>query len=81
MKPQNLAVLTAFVLSLPALAWADSKADANGDGVLTIDEVQAAFPEVNAEVFSSMDANADGMLDQDEVAAAQQAGLIPATEG
>lgn len=77
MKPQNLAVISAIALGLPALAMAQSAADTNGDGVLTIDEVQAVVPEVDADTFSAMDANGDGALDQDEVAIAQEAGLLP----
>lgn len=68
--------------SLLALVAASSlsaatAADANGDGVLTIDEVQAVMPEVTADAFNAMDTNADGALDADEVQAAQDAGLMP----
>ncbi|WP_170424573.1 hypothetical protein [Ruegeria arenilitoris] len=81
MKPQNLAILSAFALSLPALATAQSSADTNGDGVLTIEEVQAVLPEVDADGFSAMDANGDGSLDADEIAVAQEAGLLPPSNG
>ncbi|KIC49221.1 hypothetical protein RA29_12725 [Tateyamaria sp. ANG-S1] len=69
-------------LSVPALAAAEIPADidTDGDGVLTIDEVQASFPEVTSDGFSAMDLNADGVLDEDEVTAAQEAGLMPPTE-
>lgn len=79
MKTTVLTVLTTFGLATTALA--STAVDANGDGLLTIEEVQAAFPEVGADTFSEMDANADGALDSAEVAAAQEAGLIPATDG
>ncbi|MEM9636229.1 hypothetical protein [uncultured Roseobacter sp.] len=59
-------------------AFAQLAADANGDGVLTIDEVQAAYPDITAESFSTMDLNADGALDEAEVQSAQEAGLMPA---
>lgn len=81
MKPQYLIVATAFALGLPGLAAAQSEADANGDGVLTIEEVQAVVPEVDTDTFSVMDANGDGALDQDEVAIAQEAGLLPPSNG
>ncbi|MGC3936713.1 hypothetical protein ACOTTU_02790 [Roseobacter sp. EG26] len=61
-----------------SVAVAELAADANGDGVLTIDEVQAVFPDVTAEAFSTMDLNADGALDEAEVQSAQEAGLMPA---
>lgn len=81
MKPQHLAVISAFAFGLPALALAQSSADANGDGVLTIEEVQAVVPEVDTDTFSAMDANGDGALDQDEIAVAQEAGLLPPSNG
>lgn len=74
-------LITAAVIALPAFAMAQSMADmdANGDGVLTIDEVQAVFPDVSTDSFSAMDLNADGALDGSEVASAQEAGLMPAS--
>jgi hypothetical protein len=71
-----LAILAAA--SFPALAMSASTtdADANADGMLTIEEVQAVFPEVSVETFSAMDANADGALDEAEVAAAKDAGML-----
>ncbi len=67
-----------MAICLAGGALAAMAADANGDGVLTIDEVQAVMPEVTVESFSTMDLNADGALDAAEVEAAQEAGLIPA---
>ncbi|TMV08695.1 EF-hand domain-containing protein [Ruegeria sediminis] len=81
MKPQHLALIAAITAGLPSLALAQSAADANGDGMLTIEELQAVIPDLEAEQFASMDVNGDGSLDQDEVAAAQEAGLLPATDG
>ncbi|WP_170717925.1 hypothetical protein [Ruegeria profundi] len=81
MTPKYLTALAAVALALPNLAAAQSAADANGDGVLTIEEVQAVVPEVNADTFSAMDANGDGALDADEIAIAQEAGLLPPSNG
>lgn len=75
MKTTAITLLTALAFTAPA--WAAGEVDANADGVLTIDEVQAAFPEITAETFSAMDVNADGALDNDEIAAAQDAGVMP----
>ncbi len=77
MKPQTLVAISALVFGLPALATAQSSADANGDGVLTIEEVQAVLPDVDADGFSAMDTNGDGALDEAEIAVAQEAGLLP----
>ena len=77
-KYATLTVLAA--LTFPALATAQSAAemDTNGDGVLTIDEVQATYPEITSDMFAAMDLNAYGALDGNEVVAAQEAGLMPA---
>ena len=85
MKTTTFAALISAVVAVPAFAMGEGAAemDSNGDGVLTIDEVQAMYPDVTAETFSSMDLNADGALDDEEVLAAQDAGTMPAapTEG
>ena len=81
MKLFKPAILASLLALCPVLASAAGKVDANGDGVWTLEEVQAAFPEMSAEGFNAIDVNADGLLDQAEVTAAQEAGLIPVTEG
>lgn len=81
MTAQKLVLLAAVTAVFPAFAQAQTVADANGDGVLTLEELQAVFPEVGADSFADMDANSDGMLDQDEIAAAQEAGKIPPSNG
>ncbi|WP_425039345.1 EF-hand domain-containing protein [Primorskyibacter sp. S187A] len=80
-------LITAFALTCvtaaPLLAMSDGMAalDANGDGMLSLEEMQVGYPEVTGDAFLTMDANADGMLDTDEVTAAETAGLLPAKEG
>ena len=75
----------AIVLGLGFLAnsaIAASEVDANGDGLMTIDEVQAVFPDVTADAFAEADVNDDGALDDAEMVAGQEQGLIPAaTDG
>lgn len=64
--------------ALATMASADiSGLDTNGDGMLTIEEVQAAYPEVGTDQFSQIDANGDGGVDDAEMKAAQDAGLMP----
>ncbi|NEK20926.1 hypothetical protein GV827_00730 [Sulfitobacter sp. JBTF-M27] len=67
-------------LCMPAFAMGAGAAevDANGDGILSVAEVQAVYPDVTTEQFSAMDLNADGALDDGEVQAAQEAGMMPA---
>ncbi|NDW54070.1 EF-hand domain-containing protein [Aliiroseovarius sp. PrR006] len=73
----KLATLTsAIVLTAATAAFAEGL-DANGDGMVTIEETVAMYPDVTAETFSTADTNDDGVLDAEELAAAQEAGLIP----
>ncbi|WP_318527430.1 EF-hand domain-containing protein [Roseobacter sinensis] len=78
MKLITKTTVASIVLLSATAAFAQLAADANGDGVLTIDEVQAVYPDISAESFTTMDLNADGALDEAEVQAAQEAGLMPA---
>ncbi len=76
------AILATGVLATSAFAAGSlADMDTNADGMLTIEEVQAAYPEMTAEQFSAIDTNADGVIDEAEMGAAQDAGLIPASEG
>lgn len=74
---KTILLSTTIVASMAAAAWAAAEADANGDGMLTMEEINTVYPEIKAEQFSAMDVNSDGVLDSSEVAAAQEAGLLP----
>jgi hypothetical protein len=66
-----------------AQAWAGDALpvqDADGNGVFSLEEIQAAVPELTAETYAAIDSNADGGVDATELAAAIEAGTIkPAT--
>ena len=80
MKKTTFAALTLAATTLPVLAMGQSATiDANGDGMLTLDEVQAVYPEVTSDMFMEMDGDGDGLLNAEEVAAAQDAGTMPAS--
>ncbi len=65
----------------PVASMSDGlEVDANGNGVLTLDEVQASFPDVTLNDYMAMDLNADGSLDAREVRAAEEAGMMPETD-
>ena len=53
--------------------------DTDGDGVYSMDEMKAAYPDLTDEVFSEVDANEDGVIDAEELAAAEAAGLLTAS--
>lgn len=75
---KTFAAISAVVLCLPAYAMGQSaeQADVNADGVLSITEVRAAYPDVTEDQFITLDLNGDGLLEDVEVKAAQEAGLI-----
>ncbi|MEM8849923.1 MAG: hypothetical protein AAGE03_07790 [Pseudomonadota bacterium] len=74
---KSILTTTAALLVLTAPAWAQSAMDTDGDGNVTLEEAQAAHPEVTADMFASMDTDADGVLSDVEIAAATDAGLLP----
>lgn len=76
MKQKVFPAITAITLALPSLAQA-SEMDANADGLLTIEEVQAVYPDMTPEGFSSLDIDNDGLLNKDEVMIAVEAGALP----
>ena len=76
---KTLMTLTALMtLSLPAFAM--QSVDANADGQVTLEEMQAVHADVTAESFAALDVNGDGALDADEYAAGVDGGLIPAAD-
>ena len=72
-------VLGLGALANAAIAMGEAMAelDANGDGMLSVSEVQAAYPDISAETFSEVDTNSDGALDDAELIAGQEQGLLP----
>jgi hypothetical protein len=76
---KTLAVIATTALCVPAFAMGQSatQIDANEDGVLTLVEVQAVYPDMSEDQFIAVDVNGDGVLEDAEVRAAQEAGLMP----
>lgn len=76
MKTARMA-LAVLVLGTSA-AFAQAALDTDGDGMVSLAEVQAVVADFTEEQFAGADANGDGMLDEAELAAAVEAGVIPA---
>ena len=76
MKRAALALATI----LPTALMAQDSLDDNADGMISFDEIQAVFPEIDSDTFMSADTDGDALLSADELAAAQEAGLIPMQE-
>lgn len=80
MKLRNLLIaLPITVIALPVLAQS-AAIDADGDGMYSLPEVQAALPDMTMDGFTVLDANGDGLLDAEEIAIAVEAGVLPADE-
>lgn len=71
------ATLTLAALSIATVGFAMSDADANADKMLTLEELQAAYPEISEDQFTLADANGDGALTEQELSDAVQAGVLP----
>ncbi len=76
----RLVLVTATILAFGAAAAQAQTvvADANGDGVYSIEELQVAYPDLTADVFAEMDVDGSGQIDADELQAAREQGLIAA---
>jgi hypothetical protein len=70
-----------LVFLLPAAALAQDMLDANADGMVSLDEVQAIHPEVDGDAFMQADSDGDALLDEEELDAARDAGLVPMADG
>lgn len=76
MKKTLMTLIALMSLSLPLAAM--EAVDADADGQVTLEELQAVHSEVTEEQFTALDVNEDGALDADEYSAGVDGGLIPA---
>lgn len=74
-------ISAAIVLGTAAAAFAMTNLDSDGDSMLSMDEMTAAYPSFTEAQFSDADTDGDGMINQDELAAARAIGIIPADQG
>ena len=75
MKLLNIATVIAVIAGTAAIAQ-NMVEDSDGDGAFSMEEMQAAYPDLTSDVFAAVDVNADGVVDTDELAAAQEAGIL-----
>mgnify|MGYP001823032316 CR=1 FL=1 len=62
---------------LAGAVWAQTMVeDTDGDGVYSMDEMRAAYPDVSDDVLVQIDVNEDGAIDDDELAAAIAVGVL-----
>lgn len=64
-------------ITLGSIATAqDMPEDTDGDGVYSMAELKAAFPDLSEEGFVSIDANGDGVVDGAELAEGMASGAF-----
>jgi len=78
MKSARIAL--ALLVAGTTTAFAQTALDADGDGMVTLAELQAVYPDFSAEDFALADTDDDQMLSEDEMAVAIESGIIPAQE-
>ena len=79
---RTLFFLAAAAVGTTAIALSiDADTDANAEGLLSFEEMQAAMPELTEELFLLIDRTEDGLIDADELAQAEEAALLPVTDG
>ena len=71
-------ILAAFAVLVAGPAFAQTAMDTDGDGYVSLGEIQTAHPEVTADGFAEMDTDGDGLLSLAEVEAAIAAGTLDA---
>ncbi|MEM9032658.1 MAG: EF-hand domain-containing protein [Pseudomonadota bacterium] len=77
MKPLvSIVFVTAVCTAGTALADVQVS-DADGDGVFSMEELQAAIPDMTEGLFALVDTDGDGVVSPDELASAEAAGTIP----
>lgn len=78
MTRKTLTLTLILFATLAGPGAAQDSVDINGDGVLTLFEIQAVWPEVSTDGFMFLDRDGDGLLDPEEFEAARQGGHLAA---
>ncbi|GIT92853.1 hypothetical protein JANAI62_33110 [Jannaschia pagri] len=74
---KTILTTAAITLAFAAPTWAQMAMDTDGDGNVSMEELQAAYPDATADTFAAIDTDADGVLNETEVQAAVDAGILP----
>lgn len=80
MRPTIMIAATAAALAGFATAALAHEMDTDQDGLLTLAELQAEYPDLTEATYDAVDANADGAVDDDELAAAWESGILAPLE-
>lgn len=74
-----ISTTSAILLALTAPVWAQGSLDTDGDGNVSMTELQTAYPDATEETFNAIDTDGDGSLSEAEIQAAVEAGILPAS--
>lgn len=74
-KPLLALALTFTVAGFAAQAQT-TVSDTDGNGVYSIEELTAAYPDMTAALFKQIDVDGNGSVDADELQAARESGVI-----
>lgn len=80
MSRVTLAALLATFIATTATAMS-AEIDTDGDGMASLAELQAMYPEVTEDFFIEMDADEDGLINDEELLVAIGAEFLPASAG
>ena len=78
MTKSMLALALTFGLTGVAAQAQTVVTDTDGNGVYSIEELTAAYPDMSAATFTAMDVDGNGAVDADELQAARENGVIAA---
>ncbi|MEZ5779407.1 MAG: EF-hand domain-containing protein [Paracoccaceae bacterium] len=76
MKKAVFTVVLGLATAGMAAAQGLTDMDADGNGSLSLAELQAVYPSLTDEGFVAIDTNADGAVDEAELTAAMDAGTL-----
>ncbi|WP_420863268.1 EF-hand domain-containing protein [Algirhabdus cladophorae] len=81
-KTLTFALAGLFGLTVQAHAMsANAEIDTDGDGAYSMSELQVVYPDMSETVFATIDADQSGLIDMDEMKMAEDAALLPTTDG
>jgi len=72
---KKIAALT-LALALSGFAAQAQVSDTDGNGTFSLEELKAAYPDMDAGLFARIDQDGSGQVDADELQAARENGVI-----
>lgn len=76
-----VSLMATFGLAAGAVAAEFSDADADGDGVLNVEEFAVLYPELPEGTFALVDIDETGTVTEGEMSDALSAGVLPPPQG